>query len=153
MATTYRTGSILLNRIDALSLFIKTCKLAEPQLMTAARAWTNGLDTENTAGGRTLRDTVRKTSAVVIIPDTDERASFVNADFAVLWALFTDERTVAISSLKSKGLSALNFGVAAIVVLQDWLTDNYAVTNAARDAWLDTNKVALGAAITTLQAA
>jgi hypothetical protein len=103
--------------------------------------------------GRQLRESVRRTSAALIIFDTDDRTSFVNADFATLWALFTTERSVAISSLKSKQLSALNFGLAVVTVLQDWLSDNYAVTALARDTWLDPNKVSLSALITTLQAA
>jgi hypothetical protein len=108
----YRTNGQTINRLQALSLFITTCRLSEANIMTAVRAWSNGVDTAATAAGTQLRETVRRTSAVQIIPDTEERAAFANPDFASTWALFTDERSVAISALKAKGLEALLFAVA-----------------------------------------
>jgi hypothetical protein len=150
--TIYRSNGQTINRLQALSLFITTCRLSEANIMTAVRAWSNGVDTAATAAGTQLRETVRRTSAVQIIPDTEERAAFANPDFASTWALFTDERSVAISALKAKGLEALLFAVAVVAVFRSWLDDNYAVTNTSRDAWLTANQSALSLAITQLQA-
>lgn len=150
---TYRANGQNINRLQALSLFITTCKLAEAGVMTAARAWANGADVADTAAGRTLREQVRRTSAVQIIPDGEERAAFSNPDFAATWASFTDERSVAISGLKAKSLDGLLFAVAVVAVLRAWLDENYAVTNAARDTWLIANQLALSAAITQLHTA
>jgi hypothetical protein len=149
----YRANGQNINRLQALSLFLTTCRLAEANVMLAARAWANGADKEDTAGGRQLRETVRRTSTVQIIADVEERTNFASPDFATIWALFTDERSVAISVFRAKGLEALAFGVAIIHVFRAWIDDNYAVTAAARDSWLTANQIALSAAITQLQAA
>lgn len=151
--TTYRANGISCNRVQALSLFVSTCRLGETNLMTAVKAWSNGADTADTVAGRQLRETVRKTSNVRIFSDADERAAWAGADAATLWALFKDERSVAISAIKAKSLGAVDFAVSVLAELRDWLGDNYAVDAATRESWLTTNQTALSLAITQLQAA
>jgi hypothetical protein len=153
--TTYRraTGATV-NRLQALSLFIVTCRLDEPQVLTAARAWANGADIADTAEGRTFRETVRRTSNARILMDAvDERSAWANGDAAALFALFADERRVAISVLKSKGLGPMEFSFAILAELRSWLNDSYAVDAATRESWLQANQTALSLSIKQLHAA
>jgi hypothetical protein len=149
-----RTNGVVINRLQALSLFIVTCRLDEAQTLTAARAWANGADIADTATGKTLRETVRRTSDVRILMDAvEERAAWANGDASTLFALFADERRVALSVIKSKGWEALDFGFAVLAELRDWLNDSYAVDAATRESWLHANRGALSLSITQLHAA
>jgi hypothetical protein len=148
-----RTNGTVLNRLQALSHFIVTCRLDEAQTMTATRAWANGADIADTVAGKTLRETVRRTSDVRIIMDAvEERGAWASGDAATLFALFADERRVQISVIKSRVLDAIDFGLLVLAELRDWLNDSYAVDATTRESWLHANKSALSLAITQLHA-
>lgn len=148
----YRIKGVGVSRLLALSQFIVTSRLSEANTLIAARAWTNGADSADTAAGKTLRETVRKTSDVRILMDADERPPWASGDAAAMWALFKDERSVALSRYRSMNLSAVDFAIAVMAELRTWLTDNYAIDPAVRETWLGSHLVALSAAIGQLQA-
>lgn len=145
----YKVNQEVVNRLQALAMFVQTSRLNEANTMTIAGQWANGRDIADTLAGRTMRETVRKSSIVRILADADERAAWdAAANAASVFDLFAAECAVTLTALKNKGMGPVNLGLAIVTEFREWLTNSYVVDVATREAWLDANKISLSLKIT-----
>lgn len=144
----YKIGTAVVNRIHALAMFLETSRLTEANTMLLARNWADGRDLLDTVAGRTLRENVRRSSVVRIIFDAEERTPWdANGVAVAFFNAFKDERAVFITALKAKNLGPLVQGMAVVNEFREWLTTNYILDDATREAWLLANKIELSAAV------